>query len=646
MMNPSQYMSPMETGFGYVPVSEDMIKDSLHRKYTIQEFMRQFNDKCRPKFNPDWFERDDDKIIDGMQKVIKSCERDKYFLLKILSFRVVKDYSEIKKILHNRLENTTKGGKKVENVYDYINLRDSDIMLLVVRYFIKLNIPKEKIRIDNKTGREETTEGELETLICLPRYVDKYYFRLQGNYYYPNYQIVDGSTYNKNGDKLSTVTLKTLFMPIRVYREEVVFEDCISKKHIPGTLYSSHIFTKKVDCMKYILGKYGLYGAMEMLQIHNMYISNNTTMDPNIYYNFKCKDKVTIISVPRILFDQDDMIQSFVATLCKNIHKYDHDWNFIFNPRFWNRSLGKDFSSNTDKGISVLDSLESIYDLITRESIRLPMSEKVDVYHILRWLMREFKYLKMKDNLDIATKKARLADEYIPALYATRISKSIYRISDKGVNVKFKDVVRAINTDPNVIIKMIGKSNLISYVDLVNDNDAELALSYTYKGISGVGENSSKSVSVKYRRVHASHLGRVDMDASSASDPGLSGIICPMADKVGDSFTDYDEPNTWTDCYNEIHNQYQSLCGMIDAIELKKHLGLSYDYVKEDLVRESIENYNRILPAIIDVSGNEDFSVPSTIGTNIKSDAYIKTDDKSSDDEDDDEEEDIIEEEE
>ena len=599
-------------------------------KPDIGKFMHDFNDKHRQKFNDHWFERNDDDLIEGMKQVILSCQRDKYFILKVLNFEVIKDYEEIQNELYRYYSTKTKNGKKIDNPYDYINLRDSDIMLLKVKYYVKINIPEDKVRIDTKTGLKDQTEGEVDVLIALPRYVNKYYFRIQGNFYNPIFQIVDGSTYNNStsNGKVQTVTLKTQFMPIKIYKEYYTLKDIESGEERRGVLYTSYVFTKKADCMKFILGRYGVYGAMEMLELNHIHVYdiNSPSMDPNLYYTFTDKHGVIKISVLKELFERDNMTQSFCITLSRATKKHD-ELADIYDPRYWTRALGGDFMSPTlDKGIPVLDSLESIYDLKTKASIRLPMEDKENVYCILRWMMREFNYLRVKDNLDISTKRPRMADEYLPSIYAMKISRGIYRISDKGKNVTFKDVTRVIDTAPTFILKNINSANLVDYVDLVNDNDAELALSYTYKGISGLGDQGNGSaVPLIYRSVHPSHLGRVDLDSSSASDPGLSGTICPMAQVNGDSFSDYKEPNGWKEYYDEMLNNLHSLHGIKETIEFQKKLGLNYDYVKEDMVQETIESYHRLIPAIIDLNGKKDYTLGAIITD--KSIVILKGDD-------------------
>lgn len=591
----------------FVPIQKE---EAERPRPNILQFMREFNDRNRQPFNPYWFERNDKDIIDGIEKVILSCQRDKYFTLRVVSFNVIEDYEEIQRLLHRRYANRKKNGKKIENPYDYINMRDSDIMLLVVHYYIKINRPEDQIRMDPKTKEPEKLEGEEEVLICLPRYVNKYYFRIQGNYYAPMFQIVDGSTYNNctSTSKAQVVKLKTRFMPVTMYREYPELIDVVTGESFKCCYYTTYIFRKKVDAMKYLLGRYGIYGTLELLEINHIQIGREPMMDPAIFLNFLCSDKVTVVSVPKQLFESDPVTQSFVYTMTKYIHKYE-DWKEIFDPRFWNKSLGGDFMAMTlDKGIPVLDSLESIYDIRTRENIRLPEEDKCDVYHILRWMMREFGALRMKDNLDISTKKARMAGEYIDCLYAMKLSKAIYRISDKGKSVKYRDVFRAINIAPDYILTVINSSNLVSYVNAVNDNDADLALEHTYKGISGLGDQGSgSSVPIIYRTVHPSHIGRVDLDASSASDPGLSGNICPMAEVYDGSFSDYQEPNGWKDKYRAMLSEFHQLTGIVQATEIKQSLGLSFDYIKDDMVRETLENYQKIIPGLVDLNTKIDY---------------------------------------
>ena len=62
---------------------------------------------------------------------------------------------------------------------------------------------------------------------------------------------------------------------------------------------------------------------------------------------------------------------------------------------------------------------------------------------------------------------------------------------------------------------------------------------------------------------------------------------------------------------------------MQQAIDLKKRCGLEYDYVKEDMVRETIESYQRLIPAIIDIDGKKDY----TLGVKLSDTTIVYGDD-------------------
>ena len=179
------------------------------------EFIRKFNDENRKIFNDELFERNDDEIIEELKKVILSCERHKYFILKVQKFTVIEDYPTIIRMLREQENIKSDSKDKDFNKYDYIALKDSDIKLLVVDYFIKVKYPK----------KEGHGEKNLRVLIMVPRFVDKYYFKIFGNYYCPKYQIVDGSTYNNanSNAKCQNVTFKSLFMATRIYKYIVDF---------------------------------------------------------------------------------------------------------------------------------------------------------------------------------------------------------------------------------------------------------------------------------------------------------------------------------------------------------------------------------------------------------------------------------------
>lgn len=553
-------------------------------------FIRQFNDKYREKFEPELFKRDNDDLVQSIRKVVESCERDKYFTLKLLSFRAIYDYEEIYNTLREHEQKRKKKNDKTENFYDFINIKDTDMILVKIEWLARHN-GIERQEIDRKTVEVVNPEEVLEVLIALPRFTKGYYFRLSGNYYTTTFQIVDGSTYNNSTSsqsKVDSVTMKTMFMPIRIFRSFREMQDINTKEVIKVIEYNSIIFNNVVNAMYYLMANFGLYGLANFLDINCVTISQTPILNPE----YLCFEKRGIyISCPKLCF-QDAMVQSFVATIYNGINK-DTNINDLFNIRYWLKNLGMAYkNASIDKGLFVLDSIDGIYDNITKEDLHLPEEDKKDIYTIIRWLLREFSQLRIKENVDVRTKRIRIAD-YIAAVYANKLNKSMYRISDMGRRVTLQKVIQAVYTQPLYIINTISTmSNLVGYRDMVNDNDATVALKYTYKGISGLGEDGA-SVQPIYRYIDPSHVGILDLDASSGSDPGMSGMICPMAKLYDHSFSEYEEPNTWRDNFKPLNDKYKE--GKISPIDFESGLNMpSYKDIREQIVQEELE-FNKII---------------------------------------------------
>ena len=567
------------------------------------QFMRQFNETHREDFNPQLFQRDNDEIIQAIRDVVESCQRDKYYTLKLLSFTPIYDYEEIYNTLRNHEEKRRKKNDKSDNIYDFINIRDTDMCLIKIEWLVRHN-GVERIEEDGKTREVVNPEQVLEVLIAVPRFTRKYYFRLSGNYYSTIFQIVDGSTYNNSTasqSKVDTVTMKTMFMPIRIFRsfnENMV--DINTNLPVKTIEYQSIIFNNVVNVIYYILAAYGLYGTMQFLEIRSVWLSNKPVLRDDVY----CFEKnVVYIVCDKYCFDNDAVVQSLCGTLYDGIMKIE-DINELFDQRYWLKNLGMAFkNASVSKGLFVLDSIDGIYDNITLNDLHLPMRDKENIYCVLRWLIREFSNLRSKENVDVRTKRIRIAD-YIAAVYATKLNKGIHRISDMGNRVTLKKVIQAVYTAPMFLISGISgatMSNLVSYRDLVNDLDSMTALSYTYKGISGLGEDGS-SIQPVYRYVDPSHIGILDMDASSASDPGMSGMICPMAKLYGNdsSFSDYQEPNEWRNNYFPIEAKYKE--GTRKPLTFDKEPE-GYDYLgmREKIVQEELY-INRIRCPITNIN--------------------------------------------
>lgn len=560
---------------------------------TQAQFMRQYNETHREEFNPDLFKRENQDIIDSIYNVLKSCEKDRYFTLKLVTFEVIEDYEKIFDALRQHEEKRKKKNDKTENFYDFINIKDTDMMLIRVEWFIRHN-GMERQEINNQTITVDSPQEILEVLIAVPRFVRGYYFRLNGNFYTATYQIVDGSTYNNSTasqSKVDTVSLKTTFSPVRIFRSFSDHKDLVSGEMMSILEYNSIIFNTTTNSMFYILAAYGFYGALEFLGLK--YI--NVSSEPERAADFVCFEKNGIyVSCPKILF-QDYMMQSLIATILSGIIK-DTQLNDVFDQRYWLKILGISFkNSSIDKGLFVLDSIDGVYDKTTQEDLHLPEDYKKNIYAAIRWVLREFSQLRIKENVDVRTKRIRIAD-YIAQSYGTRLNTGLYGLSDLGKRVTMKRIKQRIYTQPLYLLHQVsGLSNLVEYRDLVNDMDATSALKYTYKGISGLGEDGA-SIQPIYKYIDPSHVGILDLDASSNSDPGMSGMICPMAKLYNHSFSQYEEPDTWPAAYQQLQAEYEKTLHKTEkAIEFEPNMEptLPYQTFRNQIVEEELE-FNRI----------------------------------------------------
>lgn len=584
-------------------VNKDLVQPNQY------SFIREYNDKFRPQFNDELFERSDDAIIEVLKKVILSCERSKYFVIKVMNFTVIEDYEQIRILLREqeRFKSKNKNKQKIDNKYNYVPLKDSEIKLLIVDYYLEVSNPKE--------GSPKSKN--LRVLIEVPKVIDKYYFKIFGNIYSSLYQVVDGSTYNNSGSsnpKSQNTAFKTLFMSTRVYRyiEKIKLTTGEVKECI---WYMSDIFKKKCPFMRYLLAKFGLYQTAYLLKVYGLYISDK---DPEQEDMYTIKKNNIYISLPSYIYDNDPVAQSLMYTVYNTVNK-ETTLNNIFTLEYWLEALGESYNNKSvNKGLNVLDSLESILDILTRENLRLPEECKKNVYDIIIWILREFNELRKKDNLDISTKRIRY-EEYFGAIYALKIASGLFRISDESTKLQIDRIEKAIYTFPDFLLKQISKDSLVNYNNSVNDLDAISALKFTYKGVSGIGEGNTASIPVNYRQVHPSHLGRLDLDSSTANDPGLSGMICPMADIHNNFFSDYQEPNNWRYEVDQVLYEYAKLNNLKNAIESNMAItGNNCEEERLDVIRDTLNSIEKMIEPIwkVDAEINAIEEKPNSIQNN------------------------------
>ena len=541
---------------------------------SIKRFIHDYVQNHVDDFNDQLFLRSDEAIIDQLEKIIISIQTHGLFTIKVKGFTVVDNYDDIQVILRKHYERVLKGSKKAadDNRFNYIDLQESKIKLLIIHY-----------ETSYKNEREN-----LDVIIEVPRVVNKFYFFLKGNYYSPMYQIVDASTYNnsssKKNSKKATITLKTNFQPIRITRFEVPVGDTDGNKY-SFTSFSCFAFNKSVPAIVYLFAKYGVVKALENLGLSNyLFISSDNQFNEDICSFCSSKNDKIFINVNRY-FMNNPIIQHAVVTLLNMINSSMH-FNDLYNTDIWIERLGGGFvtQNKLQKGLTILKSFESTLDINIQEQIYLPWKYKKDMFVLLQWLLCEFNNLKMKDTMNITTKKVRCA-EYIAAIYAKKLTTNIHRLSNKGKKINLKEIERTINIKPDWLIVEITKSQLVGFRNIVNDMDSFLATKFTYKGISGVGDtNGSRSIPNQFRLLDISNMGILDPDASSPSDPGVNGSIIPFLKLHTNGYlSDNKEPITYEQELKELSDEYKKIKGLREVIELKHNVLDDNNVTTEDV---------------------------------------------------------------
>ena len=512
----------------------------------INEILAGYSRDVIPDYTQELYERSDKKTIFYLEQAILSSQRDKYFTIKVKSFRVIDDVKDINDPLIAEEASGANRNKRMKyNPYEFINLKPSEIIILEVVYYLATN-----------DGASE----EVTVYIDIPRIVDKYFFLVDGIYYSAMYQIVDGSTYVKSSKKCSIVTFKTNNRAFTNYRYKHNLST-IKKESVDCISYENSTINQVIRTRipLYFLAKFGYYGALNFLNLHYINVSSYPDVRDTMY----CFEAFGIfISIDKNLYNNNPVAQSFIYTIYMSLDN-DVSINDIFTQAFWLQKLGENYATPTpEKGEFILDSLEHQYDTTTMLLLHLSYEDKKNIYCVLRWIVYQFKELKNKSNTDIRTKRIRF-EEYIAVIYATQLSSRIITRTNNINQITVSQLKKAVTIKHDWLLKNIKSEHLVAYNDAVNDNTAIIANKFTYKGIQGIGTKKTSAVPIIYRMVYPSHLGIVDIDSSSNSDPGMSGGVCPYVYLNNGSFTDYEEPNTWRETMGELYKAYTNELNVI-----------------------------------------------------------------------------------
>lgn len=400
----------------------------------------------------------------------------------------------------------------------WISIQESRLNLITIRF---------KIEVDDHEPEV------IEKSFYVPKLVDDFYFIINSSKYFPILQIVDKSTYNNNNN---AVVLKTLLMPIVIkYKNNIEVKDSNDKTY-KGKSFYIQLFKHKTNILNYFLAEHGVSKTLELFGLKKKIIfMNNTSIDDSVkenYLVFSINKKISLLLKKKFYKEHEGktFLKNFLVTLLELFNNrvvLDDLENIIY----WKKKLGISFTKNTNNQIQkaekILVSFARILDNGTKSYLKVDDKYKESIYSVIVWMLTNYEKLLKKDNFDLKNKRIRLY-EYLLFPLLMRFSTSTYRILNSKT-ITFSSLKSIFSTlSPGFILKKLINNELLRYNNSSNTIDLfSSALRFTYRGPQSLSKSGS-GISMKYRGLHPSYLSNISLTASSASDPGSSGILCPM----------------------------------------------------------------------------------------------------------------------
>lgn len=429
--------------------------------------------------------------------------------------------------------------KKKKDRFNFKFINDDRYGCLTV--YIQVTIEEEDPKTKEKTVRQKMLKKQM----LIPLQDENGYYFIKGKKYYIIYQLCDKSTYTSS----SSVTLKSL-MPIAVKRSAISADDFVKSditcEDVHGTkyllpIYNVFVFKKEIPILIFYAAN-GMQWALGYLGLDEVihFIPNlsETNHDKNLYFQISSK---CYIEVNRELFLKYPFIQSVVGSLLY-ITSNRTSVEDLYNNTNWIKKLSN--NNTVEKGSDILISFNRLMDETTKKILKLDTHNKDDVYAILRWIMENFNDLRMKDNLSLDNKRLR-CNEYIATLLTQEFSRRLNRIITLGAKATMADFMDMFKISGNLLIQKMHSSGILRFDDTINDMDFFSKFKYTTKGPHSLGGKNSNNISIRYRGIHPSFLGNIDLLVCGNSDPGTSGVLSPFGKINGLYFNESSEPDDY-----------------------------------------------------------------------------------------------------
>lgn len=314
--------------------------------------------------------------------------------------------------------------------------------------------------------------------------------------------------------------------------EEVVADVEGRNYHVP--VYYIIVFYKEVPVVLFYMSK-GITEALDEMQVSNVIQpldSYPENPDPDCIY-FKISGKC-YLEVLEWAFQKYPYVQSVVggimtvATNRTTVPQLEdgNQWiKRIVNP------------PNLDKGKDTLKFFNRLLDDTTTRVLKLYQYHKKNIYTLLRWICQEYNTLRLKDNLSLENKRLR-CNETAASLLTMEFSYRLNRLISLGDKATIENYKELFKWPGDLLITKLFQSGLLSFDDSVNDMNFFKKFKFTTKGPQSLGNKNGNNVGSRYRSIHPSFIGNIDVLVCGNSDPGRNGLLSPWGNIKGLYFND------------------------------------------------------------------------------------------------------------
>ena len=530
----------------------------------MRKFISKYKNPNKDKINTDLINRKYDRSI--VDYIVDTCRTfEKVPNIKILSYNFVTDESKIDNSEYIAAKARSK--MKNSNIQRYMHLENSRCNELEIVFQL-------------------TCDGEVKIVkkrILVPIPDRDGYYTIKGTRYILMYQIVDNSTYTTK----KNLTLKSL-MPVSIFRDIKEYTDTEGQTY-SDVVFSLGIGKRDANILSLFFAKMGVANTLKFFSLDRLvrFVSKPSEDDDSLFFGISSK---MFIQVNKMFFNKYHYVRRLVFMILSSVSNR-LSFDNLEDKDYWITSLGATITPNKnnqyDKGLSTLTSFDRMLDDTTKYILKVEDVHKQNIFSILRWMIMEFDNLCRKDNLNLNNRRLR-CNEYIAALLTKTFSDRINPVIAAGKKITMDKLVNVFKFQGDILINQLHKSNLLRFDDRVNDLDIFSKLKVTMKGPNSLGGTNANNITAKFRGIHPSYIGKIDLNVCGTSDPGTSAILTPTCETNGLYFDNANEPESFKyefdkDIYNSIVEPNY------DNIFVKPSFDTLQDYFRYALSTEHID---------------------------------------------------------